>query len=104
MPVWIDALSRPLRHRGTLTLILPPRLLEAALAAMRREDVPAECVFPIWPKAGRPARFVLVQGRKHGRSPLVLAPGLVLHTETGAFRPEAEAILRDGAALRLTGG
>jgi tRNA1(Val) A37 N6-methylase TrmN6 len=44
---------------------------------------------------------MLVRGRKHGRAPLVLAAGLVLHTDTGAFQPAADAILRDGAALRL---
>lgn len=101
LPVWVKALSSPLRHRGTLTLILPPGLLEPALVAMRDAGVPGESVFPIWPKAGQSARFVLVRGRKHGRSPLVLAPGLILHEASGAFRPEAEAILRDGAALRL---
>jgi tRNA1(Val) A37 N6-methylase TrmN6 len=100
LPIWVEALSRPLRHRGSLTVILPPGLLETALAAIRDAGVPADWVFPIWPKAGEAARFVLVQGRKHGRSPLVLAPGLILHEATGAFRPEAEAILRDGAALR----
>jgi len=104
LPIWVEALSRPLRHRGTLTLILPPRLLETALAAMRDSNIPAECVFPIWPRDGQPARLLLIQGRKHGRSPLVQAPGLVLHTATAAFRPEAEAILRGGAALRLAGG
>jgi tRNA1Val (adenine37-N6)-methyltransferase len=102
--VWVAALSRPLRLRGTLTLILPPRLLEAALSAMQACKVPAECVFPIWPKQGVPARLMLVQGRRHGRSPLVLTPGLVLHTETGAFRPEAERVLRAGSALQLTRG
>jgi tRNA1(Val) A37 N6-methylase TrmN6 len=102
LPAWIEALSRPLRHRGTLTIILPPSLLEAAMKAMRESDVAAESVFPIWPKAGRPARFVLIQGRKHGRAPLAMASGLILHSETGAFRAEAEAILRDAAALRLS--
>jgi tRNA1Val (adenine37-N6)-methyltransferase len=104
LPAWVEALSRPLRHRGTLTFILPPGLLEVALKAMRERNVPAECVFPIWPRIGRPARLVVIQGRKHGRSPLVIAAGLVLHTETGAFRPDADAVLRDGAALDLTGG
>jgi tRNA1(Val) A37 N6-methylase TrmN6 len=104
LPVWVDALSRPLRHRGTLTLILPPRLLETALAAMRDSKIPAECVFPIWPRDGQPARLLLIQGRKHGRSPLMLAPGLVLHAAAAGFRPEAEAILRSGTALRLVGG
>jgi tRNA1Val (adenine37-N6)-methyltransferase len=103
LAAWVDTLSRPLRHHGTLTLILPPTLLETALAAMRDANVPAACVFPVWPKAGKAARFVLVQGKKHGRAALVLAPGLVLHTERGTFRPEADLILRDGAALHLTG-
>jgi len=101
--VWVEALSRPLRHRGTLTLILPPRLLEGALTAMRAAHVPGECVFPVWPKAGSPARFILLRGRKNGRAPLLLAAGLVLHTDFGTFRPEAEAILRGGAALPLNG-
>jgi tRNA1Val (adenine37-N6)-methyltransferase len=103
LPVWVEALARPLRHRGTLTMILPLRLLEPALKAMRDNKVPAECLFPIWPRQGQPARLVLVQGRKHGRSPLILASGLILHTETGAFRPEADLVLRAGGALRLTG-
>jgi len=81
---------------------LPPALLEPAVTAMRGGNVPAACVFPIWPKAGRPARFVLIQGRKQGRTPLTLAQGLILHTDAGGFRPEAELILRRGAGLPLT--
>jgi tRNA1(Val) A37 N6-methylase TrmN6 len=99
LSVWVEALSRPLRHRGTLTMVLPPRLLAPALTAMHDHDVSPEWVFPIWPKAGQQARLALIRGRKHGRSPLVLASGLILHTASGAFRPEAEAILRDGGAL-----
>ena len=41
------------------------------------------------------------QGRKGSRAPLTLLPGFVLHGEDGAFTPQAQAILRDGAALRL---
>ena len=104
LSVWVEALSRPLRHRGTLTMVLPPRLLAPALTAMRDSEVPAECVFPIWPRAGQPARLMLIRGRKHGRSPLVLASGLVLHTATGAFRPDAEALLRDCGALQMNVG
>jgi tRNA1(Val) A37 N6-methylase TrmN6 len=103
LSMWVETLSRPLRHHGTLTIILSPGSMEAAITAMRYCNVPAECVFPIWSRRGQPARAILVQGRKHGRSPLVLASGLVLHMETSAFRPEAEAILRGGAKLRLIG-
>lgn len=101
---WVAALSRPLRHRGTLTMILPTRMLEQAFKAMQDSKTPVECVFPIWPKPGYPARLMLVQGRRFGRSPLVLAPGLLLHSEAGTFQPEADLILRSGGALRLGGG
>jgi len=103
IPLWVKALSNGLRHQGTLTLIVPPRLLEQTIVAMREDGVPATCVFPVWPMAGRPARFILVQGRKNGRSSLALAAGLVLHTETGGFQPEADAILRGGEAIPLSG-
>jgi tRNA1(Val) A37 N6-methylase TrmN6 len=101
---WVKSLSGPLRHRGTLTLILPPSAQEAAFVAMREARTPAEKVFPIWPKEGLPAHLVLIQGRKHGRSPLVLLPGLILHSATGAWRPEADAVLREGVALQIAGG
>jgi hypothetical protein len=40
---------------------------------------------------------------KGSRAPFALLPGLVLHGEGPAFTRAANAILRDGAALNLTG-
>ncbi len=99
LPRWISTLSTPLRHRGTLTFILPMWLLETALASFRLSGVPCELLIPVWPKVGRTARWVVVRGRKNGRAPLAMAPGLILHEPSGAFQPEAEAILRDGASF-----
>ena len=99
VPKWVRGLSDALRHRGTLTLILAPSLLESCLTAMRDVRVPAEMIYPVWPREGRAARFVLVQGRKLGRSPIRIMPGLVLHAPDGSFRSEADAILRDAAPL-----
>lgn len=101
IPLWIAALARPLRHRGTLTLILPPWLLRTVLSAMEDAKTPAETVFPLWPKAGQPARLMVIRGRKNGRAPMTMAPGLTLHTHTGAYTPDADAVLRDGAVLPL---
>ena len=58
-------------------------------------------VFPLWPRAGMPAKRILVRARKGVRTPLVLAAGLVLHETDGRFTPQTEAILRDGQALAL---
>jgi tRNA1(Val) A37 N6-methylase TrmN6 len=56
-------------------------------------------ILPFWPKPGRPARLVVLQAVRGGRGPARLLPGLVLHRADGGFTAEAEAVLRDGAAL-----
>ena len=58
-------------------------------------------MLPLWKQAGHPAKLVLVRGVKGGRTPFRVLPGLVLHDASGAFTPEADAILRLGRALAL---
>jgi tRNA1(Val) A37 N6-methylase TrmN6 len=98
---WAAALAAPLRQRGTLTFILPAALLPEAIDAVRTAGCQPASVLPLWPKRGRPAKLVLLQAVKGGRMKLRLLPGLVLHAESGGFTPEADAILRGGAALPL---
>ncbi|MGE0223052.1 MAG: tRNA1(Val) (adenine(37)-N6)-methyltransferase [Acetobacteraceae bacterium] len=98
---WARALARPLRHRGTLTFVLPAVLMEAALGAMTAAGCAVESIFPLWPKADRAAGLMLVQGVKDGRNATRLLPGLVVHEPDGRFTAAADAILRDGAALPL---
>ena len=101
LAAWSGALAARLRHRGTLTLILPAPSLPEALSAMAAAGCRPSAILPLWPKPGRPAKLLLLQGIKGGRAPLRLLPGLVLHTDANGYTPEAEAILRDGAALAL---
>lgn len=98
---WIWALARLLRPRGTLTFILPAAALPACLSAMGTADCAATAVLPLWPGEGRAAKLVIVQGVRGGRSPLRLLSGLVLHHTGGTFTPEADEVLRGGAALTL---
>ena len=56
-------------------------------------------VFPLYPREGKSAIRVLVQGVKGSSAPVELRPGLVLHDAGNRFRPEVEAILRQGAGL-----
>jgi len=98
---WTRHLAAPLRHRGTLSLIVAAPALPAALAALAAAGCGSPAVLPLWPRLGRPAGLVLVQGIKGGRGPCRLLPGLVLHAEDGGFTAAAEAVLRGGAALAL---
>jgi len=58
-------------------------------------------VFPLFPRQGKSATRVLVQGFKGSNAPIELLPGLVLHEAGNRFRPEVEAILRQGGDLLL---
>ncbi|HEX6141663.1 MAG TPA: methyltransferase [Geminicoccaceae bacterium] len=98
---WLMACLRMLRPGGRLTLVHRADRLGDALAALcgRLGDL---VVFPLWPRAAdRPAKRILIQGRKGGRGPLRLARGLVLHEADGSYTGPAHAILYRGAPLHL---
>lgn len=98
---WVMRLGAVLRRRGSLTLIVPAGMVPACLAGMAEADTPCTAIFPLWPKAGRAAKLVLLRGIRQARTPVRLMPGLVLHQPDGSFTPEAQAVLREGAALDI---
>lgn len=93
---WIAAAARAVKPKGWLTMIHRADRLDAVCAALAPR-FGAVAILPVWPKAGQPARRVLVRARLGARSPASLHPGLMLHRPEGGFTPEAEAILRDAA-------
>ncbi len=96
---WAAALGRRLRPGGTLTLALPAARLPEALAALPDAGCGAAAILPLWPRAGRDAKLLLLRAVRGGRAPCRVLPGLVLHGAGAGYTPEADAILRDGAPL-----
>ena len=101
LEAWARALAGALRRRGTLTLILGADHLAVGMAAVAAAGCGSPAILPLWPKLGRPARLVVVQAIRGGRGPSRVMPGLVLHEADGRFTAAAEAILRDGQALKV---
>ena len=97
---FIDFCMRHVEPKGTVTLIHRADRLDRILAAIDGRLGGLQ-ILPLWPRAGHPAKRVIVQGRASSRAPLTLHAGLVLHEEGGAFTAAAEAILRHGAPLQL---
>ena len=96
---WVDFCVRMARSRGSVTIIHRADRLEDLLAAMK-EDLGDLAVFPLWPgKNGKPAKRVLVRGRKGVSAPLRLLPGLVLHGPRGGYTDAAEEVLRHAGQL-----
>ncbi len=98
LDAWMRFCVNMLRAKGTLTVIHRADRLDDLLAALRGR-VGDVTILPLWPKADRPAKRLLVRARKGVATPLALVPGLVLHEEDGAYTRVAEAVLRRGAGL-----
>jgi tRNA1(Val) A37 N6-methylase TrmN6 len=99
---WIDTAARLLRPQGALTLIWRADGLADLLAALASR-FGAIAILPVYPKPGAAAIRVLLSAAKSSNAPLSLLPGLVLADSDNKPGAQAEAILRDGAALVLTG-
>ncbi len=101
LPLWLQHCVRMLKPGGMLTLIHRAERIGEILAALG-DSLGALVIFPLWPgDRQRPAKRVLVQGRKGSRAPLALLQGLVLHQADGRLSVAADAVLRHGEALAL---
>jgi tRNA1(Val) A37 N6-methylase TrmN6 len=100
---WVAAAARLLRPGSILTLIFRADGLAGLLDALQ-PGFGAIAVKPIYPKPGADAIRILAGAVKGSRAPLAILPGFVLADDDGASTPEAEAVLRQGAALRLAAG
>lgn len=97
---WTRACGVMARPKGTVTMVHRADALPGLLAGLGRYLGGLE-IIPLWPARNKPASRILVRGIKGSRAPLRLHPGLRLHEPEGGFTPEAEAILRHGAALTV---
>ncbi|NKE47969.1 methyltransferase [Roseomonas frigidaquae] len=97
LAAWAGFLAHGLAHRGSLTMVLPAARFDDGVVALQGAGCGSLALLPLWPRQGEAAKRVLLSGRRGGRGPARLLPGLVLHGPDAA----AEPVLRGGAALPL---
>lgn len=96
---WVGCAARLLAPHGTLTLIWRADGLAEVIGALGAFG--AVTVLPVHPRPDAAAIRILVCAVKASRAPLALRPGLTLADADGRPTPEAEAVLRHGATLRM---
>ena len=98
LEAWISACLALLRPGGTFLIIHRADALQEALQALS-PVAGAIVVLPIHATADRAATRILIRAVKRRRTPLVLAPPLVLHQADGSFTTRAEALHRGDARI-----
>ncbi len=95
---WVGAALRLLKSNGSLTMIHRADTVDRIIIAMGKRFGAVE-IIPLWPKAGKNAKRVIVRAIKDRKSPATLHAGLTLHNDDGEYTAEANDILRAGKAL-----
>lgn len=97
---WIDAALAMLRPKGSLTLVHRADRLDEVMAVLRGQ-VGEIAVCPLWPGGDKPAKRIVVRGRKAVAAPTRLCTGMILHQPGGGFTAAADAVLRDAGPLKM---
>jgi len=97
---WVRFALRMARPGATLTFLHRFDRCEELLLLLA-EGTGALQVLPLLPMVGKPAKRVLVQGRKGATASRNVRDGLVLHEPDGSYTKAAQAVLRAGRALLL---
>jgi tRNA1(Val) A37 N6-methylase TrmN6 len=100
LALWIKVMYSMVCLRGTVTVIHRADMLGQLLGLMEEKFGDIR-VAPLYAREGTAASRVIVQGVRGSKATMQLLPGFVLHGEGNAFTPDAEAVLREGAAWRL---
>lgn len=103
---WMDACTRRMSPKGTLSVVQRAERLPALLSTLdkRLGDIR---VLPLVPRTDRPAKLVILQARKGAKGAFQLLPPLVLHKgdrhekDGDSYSDQAQDILRKGSALSL---
>ena len=95
---WLNSCVRMLRPRGTLCLIHRADRVDSIISCLNGA-VGEILLFPLWPKKDRPAKRILIRGRKGVATPATVHHGLVLHEDDGRYTADADNILRNGMGL-----
>ena len=101
LDVWIKAMLAMAKPKGRFLMIHRADRLPDILAALRGKagDIG---ICPVRPRAGDPAKRVLVSARKGSRAPLRLLAGIDMHPPVGEGRFSADyQAICDGGALAV---
>ena len=97
---WVRYSLYHAKHKASISLIYRADRLDELIASLygRVGDLR---ILPLWSREGKPAKRVIVQGRKGTHGACVMLPGLTVHGAAERYTDNVRRILWDGEALAL---
>lgn len=95
---WGRFLARMAAPGGTVYMVHAAEALGEVLSCLKAR-FGAIRILPLHPRDGEPASRIIIKATKGSRAAPSLLPGISLHGDGQAFRPQIEAVLRRGHAL-----
>lgn len=90
----LAAARRMLDPGGRFWIVFPAERCAELMDRMREFDIEPKTLRPVYSSPGTPARLVLAEGRRAGKTGLALAAPLILHDSAGEYTPEVAAMFR----------
>ena len=89
----VYAASRLLKQGGKAAFVHRPGRFVDIIAAMRKHNIEPKRVQFIYPKEGKEANILLIEGIKYGKPDLKILPPLYVYTKEGEYTKEVSEIL-----------
>ncbi len=99
LAAWIGGCLACAKPKGRIVLIHRADRLSDIVNVLHAKKTGDIRIIPIFPKAGAPAKRVIVDAGKGRRTADTLYPGIILHEADGRYTAAADAVLRDARAL-----
>ncbi|MFP4386014.1 MAG: tRNA1(Val) (adenine(37)-N6)-methyltransferase [Alphaproteobacteria bacterium] len=100
---WIDCAWTHIKGQGSLTIIHEAgqcdSLIHSLYSARGGRRFGNVEIFPVFTKAGQPAKRVIIRAWKHRKAQSQLLPGVTLRNSDGSDTVQANAVLRNAEAL-----
>lgn len=97
---WLGRCCGFLRPGGNMSVIYPASALDELLPAASKR-LGGICLYFLGSGESQPASRVLLRGTLGSKAPLRVLPGMILHRPDGSYSPDAQAVLRNGAAISM---
>lgn len=91
----IKKASYLLKNEGTFAMVHRPERLIEIINMMQKYGIEPKKLQFVYPKAGKDANMILIEGVKNGKSGLKVLKPMIVHDENGNYVPEIKKMFGD---------